>query len=687
MHPDVLDPFSANYIKVSRANADARAENREQRGVDTTVKARIPEPEEVEAAFAAYRVDPGQTPTPTPDQARIYEAYKACWEKAATAEQKRLVRGVEDRAVHEDWDRQHQSSRDRIIGRGHVWEGWRLAPDIIGEHGISLKYDVGGRLHLPFVKTGLISRQSGSPLMLRCLTMTAKPKRAVKADPEKGIKAQAAEGPRTGMTKDGCRMQRRRLVAMDNRHWFFNDRCIDAFRLDDDRVWPSEAHLEAWLDNEVEEGRLTFKPNKSVYDYDDRFPGVVFGAHHYYFFPDDGGKKGGGKDGTKPEGKGTSAVWKGDRYKLQHHLLSQVAAKLNEQLGCDPGGLSNISHGKCPLSPHIITAIWHENCLTLTEMAEGLDLDLTRQEMARKQCIDDLKDVGFDDKSSDNSHTVISKLSRSCTRKAAKAGVDTDDYSEFLDAAIEATTDLTRQKLADAGIAVPPGGWKAVEKLIERCCRWAVADFDPAKLSKSGKNTGCAKYLMLPTDDTRTRQIKGQAAGAANRAEHSDDLIAEAIESIRADGAEESISEIARRSGRSRPTVRRRMFRAHVARIAEQMLAAALKEPDFLKMETSAPTLAIKSHVWGAVANPADYQPSKFVIQYAHRQSDLPDSWREFGAGVDWHEKTLRLARSKRQAVDRHPEAGPPAGRNVIDFLSSGPIKVFRSSSGRQRAA
>jgi hypothetical protein len=125
----------------------------------------------------------------------IYEAYEACWSKTATAEQKRLVRGVEDRAVHEDWDRQHQSSHDRIDGRGYVWDGWRLAPDIIGEHGISLKFDVGGYLHDPIVKEGLFSRKSGSPLMLRCLTMTSKPKRAVEAEPCKGYRGSGCHWP------------------------------------------------------------------------------------------------------------------------------------------------------------------------------------------------------------------------------------------------------------------------------------------------------------------------------------------------------------------------------------------------------------------------------------------------------------------------------------------------------------
>jgi len=661
VQPNVHDPFSANYLQVSRANADARAAKREESGLAKEYVA--PTAEEIKAAYAA------------------------CEAKTQTRAQARIVNDIEDRGRFEDFDRQHQSSHDRAFGRGYVWDGWRLAPDIIGRNSIPMKYDVGGRLHLPFVSTGLNSRKSESSLMKRCLTMTAKAKRAVKADPEKGIAAQEAVGPRTGMRKDGCTRQRRKIVAYDNRCWFFNDHCIDAWRHDDDRIWPSAAHLEAWLDNEVEEGRLAFKPNLSVCDWDDRFPGVVFGAHHYYFLPDDGGKKGGGKDGTKPKGKGSNAIWKGDAYKFQHHMLSQIAAKLNEQLGCDPGGLANISHGKCPLSTQVVTKVWHENCLTLTEMAEGLDLDLTRQEMARKQMVDALKDVGFDETRSDNTHTVISKLSRTCTRKAAKAGIDTGDYSEFLGAAIEATADLTRQKLAEAGIAIPPGGWKAVEKLIERCCRWAVADFDPAKLNKSSKNTGCAKHLMLSTDDTRTRQIKGQRVGAANRGEHSDDLIAEALDSIEADGVEATISEISRRSGRSRDTVSRRVFAVHVRRIAERMLAAAFKEPDFPKMETCAPGLPIKSHVWGATTLPASFRPSPFVIQYAHRQSDLPDSWQEFGAGVDWHEKTLRLARAKRQKLNRHPEAGPPAGRNTINFLSTGPIKAFRSSSGRQRAA
>jgi hypothetical protein len=676
----VLDPFSANYLKVSRAKADARAEKREKRGVDTAVKARIPEPEEVEAAFEARL----EKKTLAPEQARIVEAYEACAAKTQTPEQARLVRGIVDRAHFEDWDRQHQPSGDRYAGRGYVWEGWRLAPDITS-NGIPMKYDVGGRLHLPFVKKGFISRQSGSPLMLRCLTMTAKTKRAVKANPKKGIVAQDAEGPRTGMEKGGCRLQSRKVVAYDNRYWFFNDRCIDGWRHDDDEVYESEAHLEAWLDNEVAEGRLRFKPNGSVWDWDDRFPGKCFKPHHYYFLPDDGGKPGGGKYGNKPEGKGSSAVWD-DKY--THHMLSQIQAKLNEQLQCDPGGLANMNHGKCPLSTQVITRIWHENCPTLTEMAEGLDLDLTRQEMARKQSTDSLRDVGFDETASDNRHTVVSKLARVSTRRVGKAGeVDTDDHFEFLAAAIEATTDLTRQKLADAGIAVPAGGWRAVEKLIESCCRWAVNDFDPDKLTKSGLNPGAAAHLMLPTDDTRTRQIKGQRVGAANRGEHSDDLISEALDSIEADGAEATISEIARRAGRSRDTVKRRVFAVQVGRIATKMLAAALKEPDFPKIETGATRVPIKSHVWGAPTLPAAYQPSPGVIQHAHRQSDLPDSWQPFGSGIDWRDKQLRLARSTRQKVNRHPEAGPPAGRNVIDFLSSGPVKVFRSSSGRQRAA
>ena len=416
-------------------------------------------------------------------------------------------------------------------------------------------------------------------------------------------------------------------------------------------------------------------------DYDDRFPGGVLNPQHYYFLPDDGGKPGGGKNGTKPEGKGTSAVWKGEAYKYQHHMLSQIQAKLNEQLKCDPGGLANMSHGKCPLSTHLVTRIWHETCHTLTELAEGLDLDLNRQQMARKQCVDELKGVGFDKTASDNSHTVVSKLARVATRRVGKAGaVDTKDHAAFLAAAIEATTDLTRLKLADVGIAVPAGGWRAVEKLIECCCRWAVNDFNPAKLTKSGLNPGAAAHLMLPTDDTRTRQIKGQRVGAANRGEHSDDLIAEALDSIEADGAEPTISEIARRAGRSRDTVKRRVFAVYVARIATRMLADALKEPDFPEMETGAPRVANEYHVWGAPNLPAAYQPSPAMIQYAHRLSDLPDSWHPFASGIDWRDKQLRLARSARQKVNRLPVAGPPAGKNAVNFMASGPVKIFRSS-------
>lgn len=688
MQAAVLDPFSANYLRRSWDAYDARAEKREESGVDTAVTEKISTPEQVEAAFAAYRVE---KPNPTPEQAWIYEAYEACLAKTSTPEQARLVKNIDDRAHFEDFDRQRQSSRDRIQDRGYVWDGWRLAPDVIGSNGISLKYDVGGHLHLPFVVHDLPSRTSGSPLMLRCLTMTAKPVRGIKANPKKKIAHRDAVGPRTGMTKDGCKRQRRKIVAYDNLYWFFNDHCVDAWRHDDDDTYPSEAHLGAWLDHEVEEGRLAAKPNKSVYVWDDRWPEKVPTPHHYYFLPDDGGKPG-GKDG-KTAGKGSSAVWKDP---FSHHMLSQIQAKLNEQLGCDPGGLANMNHGKNPLSTHVITINWHENCLTLSEFAELLDLDLTRQEMARKQSVDRLKAVGFDDASSNNSFTVVSTLALDGTRHIGRDGnIDTNDYDEFLTAAIEEATVAVKRQLVEDGIKPTQEQWAALEGLIDTCCKWAVADFDPKKLTKSGLNPGAAAHLMLPTDDTKTRIRKGQRYSADAKAAHSKKLIGEAIASIKTDGAEETVSEIARRAGRSRDTVRRHMFAAHVAKIAIEMLAAATKTHGYENTEIPASRVAIEPHVWGASVYSAAFQPSPFVLAYARQRSDLPISWLKVATGIDWNEKQAKLAqserlkreRSERRKANRHPVSGPPAGRNTIDFLESGKIKVFRSSSGRQRAA
>jgi hypothetical protein len=62
VQPNVLDTFTANYLKAAWVKADARTEKRDERGVDITVHARVPEPKEVEAAFAAYRV---KDPKPT----------------------------------------------------------------------------------------------------------------------------------------------------------------------------------------------------------------------------------------------------------------------------------------------------------------------------------------------------------------------------------------------------------------------------------------------------------------------------------------------------------------------------------------------------------------------------------------------------------------------------------------------
>lgn len=76
-----LDPFSANYLAKSWDAYDPRAEKRDGRGVDTSVKAKILEPEEVEAAFAAYL---GKDPKPTPEQAWTYDSYQACLTKTAT---------------------------------------------------------------------------------------------------------------------------------------------------------------------------------------------------------------------------------------------------------------------------------------------------------------------------------------------------------------------------------------------------------------------------------------------------------------------------------------------------------------------------------------------------------------------------------------------------------------------------
>jgi hypothetical protein len=131
-------------------------------------------------------------------------------------------------------------------------------------------------------------------------------------------------------------------------------------------------------------------------------------------------------------------------------------------------------------------------------------------------------------------------------------------------------------------------------------------------------------------------------------------------------GKEPTVADMMEATGLSRNTCKRHLFAAYVAAIA---------------------SVSVQDLVKGVYQLPGIIHP-RSILQEAAKLSDIPEHWQQQASFIDWRDKQLRSAQANRRSGNRSTSSiPPPAGRNTINFLSAGSIKVFRSSSGRQRAA
>lgn len=457
--------------------------------------------------------------------------------------------------------------------------------------------------------------------------------------------AKASTGQfRAGPTKDSCRAILRKLVGYDEPYFFFGERCRSMFRIDVDRWFADEAALRAWIDDLIERDVLRFRPHVAAWIFDNRRPGI-FNPHLYFVLPDD------------------HAVWDDAG---QHRMLDQVIASLTEALGGDSGGLSNPFHGKNPLSPHCDYAILNETDFPmLKDYCRGMRLTHDAIRMARKLMNDRMRDVGFDPRESNTWYSKVSFTANEAAKELYKAGFRIGDMAAFEETVYNTTLHVMEAEL-------PRMDWKqreTVEKLVESCSRWSVANFDPAKLDKTSRDVGAAAHLMAEGDDAATRKRKGQAFAAQSVSDRNQSKISVAIrKALEVGGPEPTFRQIAGATGLSLNTTKKHWFPAYTQAVA---------------------SLSIQMLVKGAPPTQRPYKPSLETLKTANSEAELPESWRDPALTDHFRVKKLKADRLRR--IRGLPVAPIGArrviGRNVIDFETSGPVRVFRSAAGIGRPA
>lgn len=410
-----------------------------------------------------------------------------------------------------------QTNKERLE-EGYIWDGQGTED----ENGVKTYLVNGKYLQKPFVFKGL------------------------KRDEDEFVMRFVASMPRassgilmTGMGKDKCHRQNRKLAALDNTHGFFCERVKDMVRIDIQKTWPSQEALQADLD------KLPFKAQLVVRTTDDRYPEHFIDPHFYHILP---------------EGKG---VWNNKKH---HKLLNRVIAGLNKMyapLGADPGGMSHPYSGKLVTSPHndyfvpegsyTVDDEGNRVMPSLGDYAKGLDISMGLEKMARHLSRAILSDGGFNAAESNTYFSWPSKAARTAARDLFKAGADLTDESSTINKVEELVTEAF---YAEHEITTVRGR-AAMAKVIRSCARWAVVHFDPSKMDKAGRDRGAAHHLMTETDDAKTKMQKGQKYSAEAKVAATRHKMTLAMIPIVRAGKEPTVADVMEATGLSRNTVKR----------------------------------------------------------------------------------------------------------------------------------
>lgn len=454
-------------------------------------------------------------------------------------------------------------------------------------------------------------------------------------------------GVRAGFSKTAWKRRGRKFRGLDMPNIrVCESGALDVFRgldLDPARPWPTEAAFLADLAAHCE--RVGVWPRIVTWTRDDDRPGSVRSAHCWFVL----------REGY--------AVWRGNSAGAlaQRRLLDSVAAALViafEPLGADPGGLSDLFQGKCPLSPHneyrtFDAAGWP----TLRELYDAL---------------------GAAGQTSEKAVRAVSAA------RAAAGGVDYEQSQEAFDW-LRATTNAAIRQIRscggnwrDAG-AVRAAVWsqrhgcpirsyradwrldREIGRMLDRVVTFAIATFDERKADANVRNRGRIAHRVVGLDK-RERQAAGGRYSAEKVGRQSIVAISRAMADYVTTGTTPTRHAIAEATGLSRDTVGRWWAQAWDNAVASHALECARK--------------AAAEHR-AAVAQVA----SRLVAGPGAVKGYILTTTQSCG-------HSLALADSRNSQIRTTNELIVPSpGRLTMRFLSSSRIIVFGHSKALRSAA
>lgn len=558
---------------------------------------------------------------------KLAEAYNAVLDRTATDEQRKLVRNAEDAKFFAQRYQAGPDAYDRIFGKGFQWPGGLVA---------------GKYYRRPFAARGLRSWEH--PYIRRFVASMAR----------------AWTGRlRTGDAKDTCVSQFSKLGALDLPYGFVSDQCRDIVRGDSDRDFPSRAHLIAWIEEKTREAGLPASVHMATWIPDDTRPGWIIHPHIWIILP---------------EGHAVWPIYPTDtdeirkRKEQQQRLLTQVISGLTKAYDCDPGGAAFAFHGKIPTSPLCDYVIIQDTHMpTLGEWAEALDVCYDPELMARRMMAERLKDAGVDHADSNTWWSTVRDLANVAGNVDFKSGGDISNRHTFAKRAAAIITPTAMSELRPSA-----SQRRTVEKLIDTCCRYMAANFDPAKLDLHRRDRGAAAHLMQPGDDVKTKMRRGQTYSAgvvvARTRRHLSQIMITEMKS----GREPTIASITRLSGRAYNTVKAHFFACYVTAIASLAVQALVKGVSTSSVHT--------------IDNPITTIPTTSVVSTAMITSMVPSPWqtilghRGIADRLRRTQASIDLRRRRRSGAMSVTQSSYVVGSHTLEFLSSGPVTIHRST-------
>ncbi len=376
--------------------------------------------------------------------------------------------------------------------------------------------EVGGRFRKPFKETGLRSDQSH---VLR---------RIVQLTPRISLFM-------SGRTKDIMTKGDSKLLSLDNPWIVMNGKVRGVFRIDLDVTFPS------WdaLRYEIEQLRLPCLPHIVVaFELPD---GRIERPHVIYLLPYQSSVW---FDPSDPRcRRDIMSLWRGVHAGITKEFLP---------LGADPGALSNAMRIKNPLSPFWSYRTWNETIFPdLSEWAGWVDTTTSRTTMIRESAA---ALSGMERKASNVLFTTLQEWVFALLR---------DLHNQADQVYILSIASKDRDRLAEklfnslvgraSSVAENP---KQAQAILYRVTTYAADHWDPSRVARdASRDRGACAPDVDGVAGTARRQAIGGRYAAALRASRAAETLRSAVQAALAEGAQITKSEIARRSGLSRPTV------------------------------------------------------------------------------------------------------------------------------------